>query len=345
MSGYEFPDMSFKELFETKVKNLYQALVFNFKKPTPIPNRIQLPPSFLTSSKYGSSSIKSCWFRPHTRQKGLKNTLVTTFVNHGAAAQANVLTRNPYLQEQPNRSTLCLTGNFTSQGIERKAVQAEHVANKSFVHGEIGNRADRLHFKKKPLILCYDNSITPQAEIFRGFGFLRDPKRNDLTLSNLKKGARFRREAFYKNPLKDTKHTFIGKQLGYKNQSRLFSRPKNNSIPLPYGQNISCFSTSESEGLKNNLLHGPTSTSAPLSSEAQGANIPFWRASCLRRHQAQRSPLIKRFTGLESNPKGFKFRAYLPKKEREQQRKEQTEEERKQEEKRKEKQKLHLPFV
>ena len=339
MSGYEFPDMSFKELFETKVKNLYQALVFNFKKPTPIPNRIQLPPSFLTSSKYGSSSIKSCWFRPHTRQKGLKNTLVTTFVNHGAAAQANVLTRNPYLQEQPNRSTLCLTGNFTSQGIERKAVQAEHVANKSFVHGEIGNRADRLHFKKKPLILCYDNSITPQAEIFRGFGFLRDPKRNDLTLSNPEKGARFRREAFYKNPLKDTKHTFIGKQLGYKNQSRLFSRPKNNSTPLPYGQNTSCF---ESEGLKNSLLRGPTSASAPLSSEAQAANI---QASCLRRHQAKRGPLIKRFTGLESNPKAFKFRAYLPRKQKEEEWKEQTEEEKKQEEKRKEKQKLHLPFL
>ena len=339
MSGYEFPDMSFKELFETKVKNLYQALVFNLKKPTPIPNRIQLPPSFLTSSKYGSSSIKSRWFRPHTRQKGLKNSLVTTFVNHGAAAQANVFTRNPYLQEQPNRSTLCLTGNFTSQGIERKAVQAEHVANKSFVHGEIGKRAERLHFKKKPLILSYDNPITSQAEIFRGFGFLRDPKRNDLTLSNPEKGARFRREAFYKNPLKDTKHTFIGKQLGYKNQSRLFSRPKNNSTPLPYGQNISCF---ESEGLKNSLLRGPTSTSAPLSSEAQAANI---QASCLRRHQAKRSPLIKRFTGLESNLKDFKFRAYLPEKQMEEQRKEQTEEERKQEEKRKEKQKLYLPFL
>ena len=339
MSGYEFPDMSFKELFEIKVKNLYQALVFNLKKPTPIPNRIQLPPSFLTSSKYGNSSIKSRWFRPHTRQKDLKNSLVTTFVNHGAAAQANVFTRNPYLQEQPNRSTLCLTGNFTSQGIERKAVQAEHVANKSFVHGKIGKKAKRLHFKKKPLILSYDDPITSQAEIFPGFGFLRDPKRNDLTLSNPEKGARFRREAFYKNPLKDTKHTFIGKQLGYKNQSRLFSRPKNNSTPLPYGQNISCF---ESEGLKNNLLRGPTSTSAPLSSEAQAANI---QASCLRRHQAKRSPLIKRFTGLGGNPKGFKIRAYLPKKQMEEQRKEQTEEERKREEKRKERQKLHLPFL
>lgn len=342
MSGYEFPDMSFKELFEIKVKNLYQALVFNFKKPTPIPNRIQLPPSFLTSSKYGSSSIKSCWFRPHTRQKGLKNSLVTTFVNHGAAAQANVFTRNPYLQEQPNRSTSCLTGNFTSQGIERKAVQAEHVANKpfkSFVRGEIGKRADRLHFKKKPLILSCDNSITSQAEMFRGFGFLRDPKRNDLTLFDPEKGARFRREAFYKNPLKDTKHTFIGKQLGYKNQSQPFSRPKNNSTPLPYGQNISCF---ESEGLKNSLLRGPISTSAPLLSEAQAANI---QASCLRRHQAKRSPLIKRFTGLESNPKGFKFRAHLSKKGKEEQWKEQTEEERKQEEKRKKKQKLHLPFL
>lgn len=336
MSGYEFPDMSFKELFEIKVKNLYQALVFNLKKPTPIPNRIQLPPSFLTSSKYGSSSIKSRWFRPHTRQKGLKNSLVTTFVNHGAAVQANVFTRNPYLQEQPNRSTLCLTGNLTSQGIERKAVQAEHVANKSFVHGEIGKR---FHFKNKPLILSYGDPITSQAEIFRGFGFLRDPKRNDLTLSNPEKGARFRREAFYKNPLKDTKHTFIGKQLGHKNQYQLFSRPKNNSTPLPYGQNISCF---ESEGLKNNLLRGPTSTSAPLSSEAQAANI---QASCLRRHQAKRSPLIKRFTGLKSNPKGFRCRAYLPEKEMEKQRKEQTEEERKQEEKRREKQKLHLPFV
>ena len=339
MSGYEFPDMGFKELFEIKVKNLYQALVFNLKKPTPIPNRIQLPPSLLTSSKYGSSSIKSCWFRPHTRQKDLKNSLVTTFVNHGAAAQANVFTRNPYLQEQPNRSTLCLTGNFTSQGIEREAAQAEHVANKSFVHGEIGKRAERLHFKKKPLILSYDDPITSQAEIFRGFGFLRDPKRNDLTLSNPEKGARFRREAFYKNPLKDTKHTFIAKQLGYKNKSQLFSRPKNNSTPLPYGQNISCF---ESEGLKNNLLRGPTSTSAPLSSEAQAANI---QASCLRRHQAKRSPLIKRFTGLETNPKGFKFRAYLPEKQREQERKEQTEEERKQEEKRRERQKLYFPFL
>lgn len=58
-----------------------------------------------------------------------------------------------------------------------------------------------------------------------------------------------------------------------------------------------------------------------------------------------RGPLIKRFTGLESNPKGFKFRAYLPKKVLEEQRKEQTEKERKQEEKRKEKQKLHLPFL
>ena len=90
------------------------------------------------------------------------------------------------------------------------------------------------------------------------------------------------------------------------------------------------------------MLRGPTSTSAPLSSEAQAANI---QASCLRRHQAKRGPLIKRFTGLESNPKGFKFRAYLPKKEKGEQWKEQTEEERKQEEKRKKKQRLHLPFL
>ena len=358
MSGYEFPDMTFKELFETKVKNLYQALVFNLKKPTPIPNRIQLPPSFLTSSKYGSSSIKSGWFRPHTRQKDLKNSLVTSFVNHGAAAQANVFTRNPYLQEQPNRSTLCLTGNLTSQGI----------ANKPFisVYGNERNQTDKwgdtlpdwckrefalqnknplkeFHFKKKPLILSYDDPITSQAEIFRGFGFLRDPKRNDLTLSNPEKGARFRREAFYKNPLKDTKHTFIGKQLGHKNQYRPFSRPKSNLTPLPYGQNISCF---ESEGLKNNLLRGPTSTSAPLSSEAQAANI---QASCLRRHQAKRSPLIKRFTGLKSNPKGFKFITHLPEKQmkeqREEQRKEQTEQERIQEKIRKERQRLLLPLV
>ena len=291
MSGYEFPDMGFVEVFGIKIKTCYQNALLNLNDSIPIPKRIQLPPILLTTPKYGVSTQKTCWFKryqPKEVVKTLSNPAPYPLGVEGLGCEPqgakplkrersmSLITRSraPYLTRQqnfkikrflpddndrskkPDTEKLLKTIHvfvlsfhrnlipwkvriepikvpFSQRELDRKErksrekqfeVECDMALKEFHFDVQLDRRIKEFYFKVQPVIISYDRFFRKKGQVtlsdrpireisYTGFAVLPDPKTGDLNSFKPRLMAHFRREAFYKNPLKDTKEHFFNESL------------------------------------------------------------------------------------------------------------------------------------